>query len=329
MKNLQEYIHRVLGIQIDLRKLPEETRSKLPFFFKSKYEFYITKLFDRELLFLKLPEEDPFNAKQVRNQIEVIRSILDNPVVVITEEITAVNRKRLVDYKISFICPGKQLFLAELLIDFQNIKKQEGVRKKAQLLPSAQVIVLYHILHREDNLSQYTFKELAEKFQYTQMGITKAVKNLKNLALIEVVGTKEKSIVFDSDGKALWKQAEDFFVNPIFKTVYTDNKPAHFLRSNHTALEEYTDMNPSHQEHFAIDRTHFHELEKKNKFINLNQEDGNYMIEIWKYNPEIVAKGITQQNNIDPLSLYLSLKDGFIDERTDMALGQIIEKYIW
>ena len=70
-------------------------------------------------------------------------------------------------------------------------------------------------------------------------------------------------------------------------------------------------------------------LKKTNQLVNLNNESGNYALEVWKYNPELIAKGITNKNNVDPLSLYISLKEGFIDERTDMALDQIIEKYIW
>ena len=329
MTKLKEYIYELLGQEIKLNKLPDNTLNKLPFLFRNNYEFYSTKISNRELIFLVLDKEDTFNAQQLRKQFEIIRSIFNKPVVIITDDITAVNRKRLIDYKISFISPGKQMFLTELLVDFQDLNKKEDFRKNIKLLPSAQVFVLYHILHREDGLSQYTFKELAEKFQYTQTGITKAVKNLKDLALIEITGTKEKNIVFEKDIPKLWKQAEGLFVNPVFKTVYTDKKTENLLHSNTTALEEYTDMNPSIQEYFAIERPHFYELKKAKQFTNLNEENGNYALEVWKYNPEIIAKGITQKNNIDPLSLYLSLKDGFIDERIDMALDQIIKKYIW
>ena len=63
--------------------------------------------------------------------------------------------------------------------------------------------------------------------------------------------------------------------------------------------------------------------------MNLNKEDGTYLIKVWKYNPLLLSEGVTGKNNVDPLSLYLSIKDGFTDERTEMALEQIINKYIW
>ncbi|RRJ86349.1 MarR family transcriptional regulator [Paenimyroides tangerinum] len=329
MEKLKEYIYHLLGQKIELKKLSDNILNKLPFLFRNSYEFYSTRISNHELIFLVLDKEDTFNPQQLRKQLEIIRNVFNKPVVVIAEDITTVNRKRLIDYKISFISPGKQMFLTELLVDFQDFNKKEDFRKNIKLLPSAQLIVLYHILHREDDLSKYTFKELADKFQYTQMGITKAVNDLKRMGLIDVIGTKEKSIVFENDVPKLWKQAEDLFVDPILKAVYIDKKPEKLLRSNTTALEEYTDMNPGLQDCFAIERNRFYQLKKEKQFTNLNEENGTYALEVWKYNPEIIAKGITKKNNVDPLSLYLSLKDGFIDERTDMALDQIIKKYIW
>lgn len=329
MDKLKEYIYELLDQEIELNKLPEITLNNLPFFFRSNYEFYSTKIFNHELIFLVLDKEDTFNVQQLKKQFEIIRSIFNKPVVIIKDDITGVSRKRLIDYKISFISPGKQMFLIELLVDLQDFNNKQEFRKNIKLLPSAQVLVLYHILHRKDDLSQYTFKELAAKFQYTQTAITKAVTNLKALALIEVIGTKEKRVLFEKDIPKLWKQAQDLFVDPVFKTVYMDKEPKNLLYSNTTALEEYTDMNRGTQECFAIERNRFYKLEKSNQFFNLNGENGNYALEVWKYNPELLAKNITQKENVDPLSLYLSLKDGFIDERTDMALDQILKKYIW
>ena len=330
MEKLKEYIHQILGKDLEINELPKGYSNKLPFIFKNNFNFYITHLHNHELILVQVNKEDVFNAAQLRQQVVAIQKVLDKRIIIVTEDITAINRKRLIDQKISFIVPGKQMFLAELLIDIQDFNKDKAFQKEFLLLPSAQLILLYQILHKEDNLSQYTFKELAEKFQYTQMGITKAIENLKRLAIVQVVGTKEKNIVFENDVQKLWKSIEKRLINPVFKTVYVDEKPTiKMYCSNATALEEYSDMNPTRLEHYAIEKNKFYELEKNNQLVNLNNESGNYALEVWKYNPELITKGITKKNNVDPLSLYSSLKDEFIDERTDMALDQIIEKYVW
>ena len=173
------------------------------------------------------------------------------------------------------------------------------------------------------------YKELAEKFQYTQMGISKAIENLKRLAIVEVVGTKEKNILFDRDKQKLWKNIEKHLINPVIKTVYVDEKPKiKMFCSNTTALEEYSDMNPSRQMYYAIEKDKFYELQKNGQLKNPNENEGMYCLEVWKYNPTILTSGITKEDNVDPLSLYLSLKD-IQDERVGMALEQILEHYLW
>lgn len=330
MEKLKEYIHQILGKDLEIKELSKDYINKLPFLFRNNFNFYVTHLHNHELILVQVNKEDTFNAGQLRQQVVAIQKVLDKRIIIVLEDITAINRKRLIDQKISFIVPGKQMFLAELLIDIQDFNKAKEIQKDFLLLPSSQLILLYQILHKADNLSQYTFKELAKKFQYTQMGITKAIENLKRLAIVEVVGTKEKNIVFENDVQKLWKSIEKYLINPVLKTVYVDEKPKiKMYSSNATALEEYSDMNPSRLEYFAIEKNKFYELEKTNQLVNLNPESGNYALEVWKYNPELITKGITKKNNVDPLSLYISLKDGFIDERTDMALDQIIEKYTW
>ena len=329
MEELKKYFQQILGVQLEIKELESEQLNKLPFVFKSNFKFYSTTFRTHQLILLELNKEDTFNVNQLRKQVVEIQKKLEKRIIIVTDTITAINRKRLIENRISFIIPGKQMFMSELLIDLKDFEKDKEFKKSVLLLPSAQLILLYQILHKEDNLSQYTFKELAEKFQYTQMGITKAIENLKRLAIVKVEGTKEKNIIFEKDIQKLWKDNEGLCINPVMKTVYVDDKPQGLFKSNTTALEEYTDMNPSSIEYFAIEKKQFYELEKNNQLVNLNSENGNYALEVWKYNPELLTKGITKKNNVDPLSLYLSLKDGFIDERTDMALDQIIEKYIW
>ena len=329
MEELKKYFQQILGVQLEIQELESEQLNKLPFVFKSNFKFYSTTFRNHQLILLELNKEDTFNANQLRKQVVEIQKKIEKRIIIVTDNITTINRKRLIENRISFIIPGKQMFMSELLIDLQDFEKDKAFKKSVLLLPSAQLILLYQILHKEDNLSQYTFKELAEKFEYTQMGITKAIENLKRLAIVKVEGTKEKNIIFEKDILKIWKDSERFLINPIFKTVYIDEKPKGLLKSNTTALEEYTDMNPSSIEYFALEKKQFYELEKNNQLVNLNSENGNYALEVWKYNPELLTKGITKKNNVDPLSLYLSLKDGFIDELTDMALDQIIEKYVW
>ena len=88
-------------------------------------------------------------------------------------------------------------------------------------------------------------------------------------------------------------------------------------------------MNPEKQQFYAIDKKLYFDLEKAENLVNKNEIEGKYCIEVWKYNPDILSDFTeTDSAAVDPLSLYLSMRD-IEDERIDMAFDKIIETYTW
>lgn len=141
--------------------------------------------------------------------------------------LSILERKRLIQKGINFVVPGKQLFLPELLIDLreQFPRKKE---KKDSLTPSSQALLLFHILHRYEKIENLSFKELAQKFGYTQMAITKIADDLRHNELCTIEGTKEKYIHFHGPIPELWHMAKPVLVSPVIKRVYTDTLPPMF-----------------------------------------------------------------------------------------------------
>jgi hypothetical protein len=181
-------------------------------------------------------------------------------------------------------------------------------------------------------LESLAFKELAKIMDVKSMEITRATKNLQELDLITIEGEKDKNILFTMDRHELWAFAmnENSFVNPVLKKVYVDVLPKDaVLKSYTSALPEYTDMNPSKQKYYALEKNNYYRLKGENGLINPNPVEGNYCLEIWKYKPDLLSEvAEPEEAVIDPLSLYLSLKEEH-DERIEMALEQIIDKFIW
>ena len=56
----------------------------------------------------------------------------------------------------------------------------------------------------------------------------------------------------------------------------------------------------------------------------LHPEEGNIRLEIWKYNPALLANG----KYIDKLYLALCYRD-MDDERVDKEIDEMIDKIIW
>lgn len=334
MLHLKHYIQETLGTDLNPEPIPKRGLGNLPMFIREAYHLYNATLYKQDLILAEVKEDEPLGIVQTAKQLHEIKKVFNKKVVLVGENITAINRKRLIENGINFIVPRKQMYLPDLLIDlrenFSNKNKKDHGNK---LLPSAQFILLYYILHRYDRkkLEEYTFKELAKKFNYTPMAITKAIDNLKDLELCTAEGTKEKYIRFNFERGELWNVALPLMVNPVLKKVYVDEKPKKpfMLRCNASALPEYTDMNPDRQPFFAIEKTVFYDLQKNNVLVNANEHEGKYCLEVWKYDPRILAEDLHNDTPVvDPLSLYLSLRDSH-DERIEMALEKIIEKNIW
>jgi phosphoribosylformylglycinamidine (FGAM) synthase PurS component len=348
MQKISTYIYDVLGYNTQPQPIAKSRLGQLPLFITETYNFYDYSLLDRELILAELKDEENFSVLQIEKQFAQLKQTLGKKIVLIGDNVTSFNRKRLIEKGINFIVPGKQLFLPDLLIDLRENYSNPKVRVKDQkLLPSAQLILLYHILHRYDDIKterkpsyrekdlpvykigEYPLYKLADKFGYTKMAISNAVDDLKYHELCNVTGNKEKFIEFRFDRSELWHRAQKLLINPVIKRVFVDEKPPGFsYHSNAWALPEYSEINRSRQEYYAIEKGRFYELQKGGQLKNLNDQEGKICLEVWKYDPDILATGITEESNVDPLSLYLSFKDSH-DERIEMALEKIIDKFIW
>lgn len=336
MKELERYIYETLGLDIHPEPVTRQKLGNLPMFIVETYRIYDTILFNRELVLAEPQNMEAFSIMQAEKHIDLLKNIFQRNMVLVIPELSAINRKRLIEKGINFIVPGKHLYLPDLLIDLrENFTHPKASGKKEKLLPSAQLLVIYYILHRDGKweIEQHSFKEIAEKLGYTAMAITKAIENLKYHEIIDVTGEKEKFIRFRLSRAEIWHDLEkrNLLVNPVLKRVYVDEKPADLamLRSNESALPEFSDMNPSRQEFYAIEKIVFYGLQKNKVLVNFNENEGQYCLEVWKYNPlTLIGEMPDNRMVVDPLSLYLSLKDSY-DERIQMALDQIIEKFIW
>lgn len=333
MKQLIAYIKDVIGIDIEVQPLDKVMTDKLPMYLNEGYQWYNAILAGRKCILTKMKEPANFTVGQLEKHIELAETKLGMVVTAVFDKLEAYNRKRLIDRRIAFIVPGKQVYIYNFFIDLKEfgntIKKEQTI-----LTPIAQLLLLYQILDKQQNrqLENKTFKELAVLIGINPMGITRAVENLRNLELIEVSGEKEKFIRVRMERHELWNNVlhRNLWINPVLKRVYVDEKPDIALfKCNESALSEYSDMNPSRQEFFAIEKSAFYGLQNGNALVNANENEGRYCLEVWKYNPLTI---VGELNNIvpvvDPLSLYLSMKESK-DERIEMALEQIIEKYIW
>jgi hypothetical protein len=333
MEEIKEYIEEVLGNAIIFRKVkPNELGALLPYYMTEMYSFFRVDLMNQQLFLFQPNNQEELSILQLVKHQELIEEKLNAKSAVILSHVESFQRKRLIEKRVQFIIPGKQLFLPFLLIDLK-----EGFAPKRQkresLSPSAQMMLIWYLLdkNRKIDFDSTSLKELANFFGYSAMTLSNAANELLVYGLSALVEQgKEKFIQFQHDKQDLWHRAESHLLSPVLKTIYVDHFPNEIgrIKSNFSALSEYTEMNPSTQMYYAIDKTVFYGLEKNGKFKNANPYEGKYCIEVWKYDPNKLTEIVDNDEfSVDPLSLYLSLKES-PDERTEYALEHLLN-YIW
>ena len=338
MRNLSatlKYIHETLGIQLSATALAENRLGSVPIVIQSIYTLYQSNLFDTDIILAVMNNEE-LSIHQTKKQLQLIKKLLGKKVILVVDQVQAYNRKRLIENGINFIVPGKQLYLPDMLVDLREHFLHPKLRPKSTLLlPSAQFLLMYHLLHRssEWSLEKHSFKEIAKKFGYTPMAITNAVNNLEFHKLINVLGEKTKFIQFKYENGALWNivHQNNLLVNPVIKIVYVNELPPNLelTKSNVSALSWYTDLDEGEQTFYALEKTAFYNLSKKNILVNPNNSEGPIALEVWKYDPaKIIKESSYNSEAVDPLSLYLSLKD-LKDERIQVALDQLLNAIVW
>jgi hypothetical protein len=167
---------------------------------------------------------------------------------------------------------------------------------------------------------------IAKKIGYSGMTVSRAAKELMQFFLCNIIGTKQKAIDFPQIKKELWNKAMAVAINPVKQKVFVNQLPnsIQLLYAGETAMEHYTHLNAGKTKTVAISKENFVMLKKKKLIMDANPYEGNYLLEVWNYNPELLSKG----KYVDRLSLYLSLKNSN-DERTQIELEQLINKMKW
>ena len=322
MKNLKKYLREVLGESLETTEITKQEKSTLPLFMRGAYEFKKGILFNKNILLVIKTGVEHFTTKQYRKHADIIETNLKLPVVFVFNTIESYNRKRLIQKQIAFILPGKQMCIPNLLIDLKEYKQKKPVKRET-LLPATQCLVLFHLL--KNSIEGKNFKEMAKRTNYSSMTITRAVNDLAEKKICIINGTGDKTISFGKGKKETWEQAWPYMISPVKRAFYINAKfkpdTAHLC--NISALSNYTNIAGDNREHLAVSQINFKMLMAKNVDLEANNIEGDIKLEIWKYSPGV----LTDKNIVDPLSLYLSLKDAD-DERVQMSLDKLLNK-LW
>lgn len=304
-----------------------ETMSKLkdvPVIINSVYNFYNID-FQTHSFILAEPKNGIITPAEFNKHAGIIKKAEGKNVVLAMNNCTAVMRKQLINYKLSFIVPKKQMYLPELMIDLREHFNGLKVKKK-HLTPAAQTVLLYHFYNK---LTQpFTPADISEKLNYNKMTATRIINEfeLHGLCICEKQGRKRLSR-FQAERVEFWEKAFTLLRTPVLNTMYVKEFPVKIekllFKAGTTALSElsliYADKLPV----FAIGKGSYYA--NKDMFVPADfKEDAEIQLEIWSYDPGILS----DKKDVDVLSLYLSMINED-DDRIQIVLDEIITGFAW
>lgn len=324
MKALQDYLYDTFGITAAPQPEKEKTK-KLPLYLRSSYDLYSGSLTGQKVIWAEVKNPDAATPNQLKKQSQALQEILGQvPVVYVFDNLEPWQRKRLIEKKVGFAEPFRQLYIPQLFMQIRDGRGKEKAMAEPgkKLKAPAQLFLLYHL--QVQRLEGMLLQEIAGLLNYSAMTITRSIKELLAHALLRVEGTKEKTVFFDAFGKDLWEKALPFMASPVRETWYIDEQPhnEYTRMGGETALAHYSMLAEPGQHTIVIGKDAFRI--SKPQLGKLDKKYGFYKLEVWYYDPAILSKG----NEIDKLSLYLSLKD-HEDERVQGALQNMINEILW
>jgi DNA-binding Lrp family transcriptional regulator len=304
-----------LGVKITA--IPWDGAERLPYMLAESYGFRKVTLDDTHCIFVEPQNETPPVQTILRN-IERIREVEALPVVLKLNGLSSERRKALIAARIPFTA-AEQVYLPFMGVALSERLYAEP-KPREKFMPATQ-LVLFAYLYQNDG-TMYT-SGLAKRLGISAMQVTRAVRQLQKLNLIEVFKDGVQIVMQGkTNHRAMFESAGPFLLDPVREIAYVprDEHMNMLPSAGLNALSEWTMLSPP----TVTTRAHYSKTNKINGENALTDRVKQVRIEVWKYSPTILSN---TPNTADPLSVVVSLR-GEKDERVEQAVEEVLRK-LW
>lgn len=325
---LIRYLGTVTGETVNVADLTDSDRAKVPLFLKATYRLVRITLFGTPII---LAVQKSANAKRTpteyRAHLKLLREAFGaNAVALVISRISAYARHRMVQQRIPFIIPGRQLYLPMLLVDFQERFPRPDRQSEDHVSWPAQILVLRH-LHGQP-VRDRSLRNLAAALGYSPMALSDVADELEALGVSESRRKgKSRNILFLKEGRQLWDDIAPRLRSPVLskRWIASHRRLAGAVPAGLTALEQHTNINDDPIPTVAMRDEYFRRMLADGHLHECRDRDeAALQVECWSYDPNVAGDGKT----VDRLSLFLTLRDS-PDERIQQALQKLLENMTW
>jgi len=327
VNSFNNYIRDVAGDNSLSALVPSEESSKrLPIYLTLQYLTYDTLLFDYPyVLFFNKKDTNP-TPGQIEKHHELASSRLTKPVVFVFDNLAAYARKRLIQKRINFVVPGRQAYIASMLVDLrERVLSPEIDGEQKPISAPAQTMILLRLLN-PDETEAWPLHRWSDRLAYSRMSISRASKQLAKLGLCTLRGNGREVIVeFRKPGNELWTLALPHLTTPVKRLSNVRilrQELCHFPDAGLTALSRLSNLASPHTRVLAASESAFKSaVEEHILSVEPFSDSTTSVVERWRYSPSTLSE---TSDRVDRFSLYLSLVSDR-DERIQAALDGLIQ----
>lgn len=329
---LGSYLAEVTGKQLILAP-NSRAASLLPMFLAQIYDSFTAQLFGRDVLLMVWKRKQRPTPTEISNHAVQIRKFLheDHPVFVLPS-LASYERNRFVQRGLSFIVPGRQIFLPPRLVDLResNYRSCGLALPVAEHLSSpAQALLLCHLQKPEAGQLR-ALHQWAVELGYSRMTITRVCQELEKNELCKPAGRgRTITPVFEARGRELWERARPLLRNPVERVAHIlhgRGPEPEWFASGITALAHYSDLAEGSERIVALSASAYRAARARSQLEEQPyREEGTVTVEQWRYPPAPLSP---DGRIVDRLSLYLALRED-PDERVQSALETMLEGVRW
>jgi hypothetical protein len=321
------YLNQVLGAEAVRLDTPE-IAAQLPYFLLDIYDVLPGRLFGDPVTFACVKGNHPLAAQQIGQHMQRLRELLNAPVILALPTVTPGERNQLIQNDIPFVVPNTQLFAPHMGMILTERFTVQRMPEKDLVSPATQALLIWFLNHHPLTETWSPFEE-AGVLGYTDMTATRAVRELLKFSLFElVVLGRSKYLKLVRSRRELWEMAKPYLRSPVLRTQGTYD---HRILSmggvrwaGESALAASTMLNDPQQPVIAITADTAQHAKQNGIFFEPRPLADGVAVQVWRYRPDLQTQGI----NVDPLSLWLSLRNNK-DNRVQIALDEIEAQFPW
>ncbi len=317
---MNEMINKIFGNAV--KEEPYALTGKVPNYIRYGYYVSSLRLNDMRCILVK-PKTKEWNLATLKTQLRNIEEIAKEPAVLDLDRLTAAQRTNLIESGIAFVSGTGQVF-----IPFWGSYFEEKILNPAKPVEvlSANAQLVFLALYYNSAMEPLNQTKIAALLTIPKATCSRAIQQLNALNLISVTGVGAANRVCINERETVINRALPHMTSPVAKRLFVSSKPEQ-LHLKYTGIKAlaldtmlaFSDSDPG----YAVSKDISLSISREILIDEQSYRDfGGEIIEVWKYDPNLLSKG----KRVDDISLYLELKDD-PDERVQNELDAIRERY--